>query len=185
MRKDRQSVLITLILSLGVFVLDLNTPIAIATWLPYLILICWVSGSASARQTFSLTLLITAFLCIAFWRASPGAPFRDLALPNQLITVGGVWTMAVLCVSRRRAELERDKALRDLEETTKTLKQLSGLLPICSMCKRIRNDSGRWEQLEHFIQSHSQAQFTHGLCDKCATELSPETVEPGIHGESG
>lgn len=110
--------------------------------------------------------------------------FHDLTLPNHLIIIGGVWTMAMLCVRRRKAEQERDKALRDLEEATKTLKQLSGLLPICSMCKKIRNDAGRWEQLESFIQSRSHAQFTHGLCETCARELSPETTEPRIQGQS-
>ncbi|MCZ2149868.1 MAG: hypothetical protein LC126_19070 [Bryobacterales bacterium] len=184
MSKNRQSVLIALALSLAIFVLDLNTPSGIAAWLPYLILLSWVSSRASPGQTFSIALLITAFLFIALWKASSGAMFHDLTLPNHVITIGGVWTMAVLCARRRKAEQDRDKALRDLEVATKTLKQLSGVLPICSMCKKIRNDGGRWEQLESFIQSRSQAQFTHGLCETCARELSPETAQPRIQGQS-
>jgi hypothetical protein len=184
MGKNRQSVLIALTLSLAIFVLDLNTPSGIAAWLPYIILIWWVSITASARHTLSVALLITAFLFIGLWRAPSGAMFRDVSLPNHLIIVCGVWTMAMLCLRRRKVEQERDKALRDLEEATKTLKQLSGLLPICSLCKKIRDDEGRWEQLESFIQSRSQAQFTHGLCDTCARELSPETAEPRVREQS-
>ena len=54
------------------------------------------------------------------------------------------------------------------------VKLLSGLLPICAGCKKIRDDQGYWEQVEAYIQSHSEATFTHGLCPDCIRKLYPE-----------
>jgi CheY-like chemotaxis protein len=54
------------------------------------------------------------------------------------------------------------------------LKILSGLLPICSYCKKIRDDQGYWHQIEAYIHKHSDAEFSHGLCEACATKLYPD-----------
>jgi hypothetical protein len=54
------------------------------------------------------------------------------------------------------------------------VKQLSGLLPICASCKKIRDDRGYWNQLEHYISDHSEADFTHGICPDCAEVMFPE-----------
>ena len=54
-----------------------------------------------------------------------------------------------------------------LEETIANVKQLKGLLPICSYCKKIRSDQDYWQQLEGYISDHSDAQFSHGVCPGC------------------
>ena len=53
------------------------------------------------------------------------------------------------------------------EQTEKELKTISGLLPICASCKNIRDDKGYWQQLETYLEKHTDARFSHGLCDKC------------------
>ena len=64
---------------------------------------------------------------------------------------------------------------RELEEAMKRVKQLQGLLPICSFCKKIRNDLNYWEQVDSYIASHSEAQFSHGVCPECyETYLKPQ-----------
>jgi two-component system cell cycle sensor histidine kinase/response regulator CckA len=76
----------------------------------------------------------------------------------------------------RRKEDERER-LRLIEELTAALarvKTLGGLLPICSSCKKIRDDQGYWQQVETYVKKHSDAEFTHGLCPDCATKLYPE-----------
>jgi hypothetical protein len=74
-----------------------------------------------------------------------------------------------------QAQLERAHALnRDLSAALATVKKLSGLLPICASCKRIRNDQGYWEQIEAYIREHSEAEFTHGICPACVEKLYPE-----------
>ena len=58
-----------------------------------------------------------------------------------------------------------------------TVKKLSGLLPICASCKSIRDDQGYWQQIEAYIGEHSEAQFSHSVCPKCAKKLYPEVFE--------
>ena len=61
-----------------------------------------------------------------------------------------------------------------LERALKDVKTLSGLIPICSNCKKIRNDTGYWEQVETYIRAHSDADFSHGICPDCIRKLYPE-----------
>lgn len=64
-----------------------------------------------------------------------------------------------------------EKANRELREANERIKTLSGLIPICSVCKKIRDDEGYWNQLEHYISQHSEATFSHGYCPTCAAEV--------------
>lgn len=66
----------------------------------------------------------------------------------------------------RRSNDELQKALRDV-------KVLRGLIPICASCKKIRNDGGFWQQLEEYIGEHSEAEFSHGICQPCVKKLYP------------
>lgn len=74
---------------------------------------------------------------------------------------------------RKRAEAEREKLIAELREALTNVKMLSGLLPICSACKKIRNDKGYWEQIECYIRDRSDADFTHGICPDCKKKLYP------------
>jgi DNA-binding response OmpR family regulator len=82
-------------------------------------------------------------------------------------------------VGERVVELQRRLAerVRELEEALADVKHLSGLLPICAYCKKIRNDQNYWQQVECYVSEHSEAQFSHGICPDCyetvvKTELS-------------
>jgi putative methionine-R-sulfoxide reductase with GAF domain len=61
----------------------------------------------------------------------------------------------------------------DLKEALTKVKTLGGLLPICSSCKKIRDDKGYWNQIELFIRDHSEANFTHGMCPECSEKMFP------------
>ena len=74
----------------------------------------------------------------------------------------------------RRLSVELQGRNLELQEALAKVKTLSGLLPICAGCKKIRDDQGYWQQVELYIQSHSDAKFTHGLCPDCCTRLYPE-----------
>jgi hypothetical protein len=78
----------------------------------------------------------------------------------------------------RRQVAERDRLLEDLNEALRKIQILTGLLPICSSCKKIRDDKGYWDDVDHYIQSHSEATFTHGVCPKCLTQLYPDYFKP-------
>ncbi|MCK4672284.1 MAG: response regulator, partial [Candidatus Aegiribacteria sp.] len=66
------------------------------------------------------------------------------------------------------------KANEKLTKALAEVKTLSGLLPICASCKKIRDDSGYWEQIEEYITERSDTQFSHGICPECMKKLYPE-----------
>jgi len=67
--------------------------------------------------------------------------------------------------------LARVKTHLELKNAREEIKTLRGILPICAHCKKVRNDSGFWEQVEVYVRNHSEAEFTHGLCPDCEKEL--------------
>jgi len=82
-------------------------------------------------------------------------------------------------VTQRTAELqkeidERKKTEASLRDALSSIKTLSGLLPICASCKKIRDDHGIWVHIESYIKNNSNADFTHGVCPDCAIKLYPE-----------
>lgn len=74
----------------------------------------------------------------------------------------------------RQAEREREKLITELREAFNKVKQLSGFLPICATCKKIRNDSGYWQQIDTYIRDHSEAVFSHSICPDCSRKLFAE-----------
>ncbi len=74
----------------------------------------------------------------------------------------------------RRLQKDLEEKNRRLQQALDEVKQLQGILPICSNCKKIRDDNGNWHQIETYIRKHSEAQFSHGLCRECAKELYPD-----------
>jgi PleD family two-component response regulator len=80
-------------------------------------------------------------------------------------------------VTLHRLQKEREKIITELREALSTVKQLSGMLPICMFCKKIRNDKGYWEQVEQYISEHSEVEFTHGLCEECSKKHFPDLHE--------
>ena len=78
---------------------------------------------------------------------------------------------------RRAAERERERLLADLKSAAAEISTLRGLLPICSSCKRIRDDQGYWSQIETYISKHADVRFSHGLCPDCARRLYPEVFD--------
>ncbi|MCX5804853.1 MAG: PAS domain S-box protein [Proteobacteria bacterium] len=95
-----------------------------------------------------------------------------LAEERQLLnTVGDLLGRST---ERKQAEEEREKLIVELQEALNKVKTLSGLLPICASCKKIRNDEGYWEQIELYIRDHSEAEFSHSICPECAEKLYPE-----------
>jgi len=75
---------------------------------------------------------------------------------------------------RKEAESAREKLILELQNALLKIRMLSGLLPICSSCKKIRDDRGYWEQIEVYIKDHSEADFSHSICPECTEKLYPE-----------
>jgi DNA-binding NtrC family response regulator len=79
-----------------------------------------------------------------------------------------------------RHAIERQRLTTELKAALDQVKQLKGLLPICAHCKKIRDDKGYWNQIESYIRDHSEAEFSHSICQECAARYYPEL---DIYGE--
>jgi PAS domain S-box-containing protein len=75
---------------------------------------------------------------------------------------------------RKKIEQEKAQLIEKLTKALEEIKKLKGILPICSSCKKIRDDKGYWQQIEAYIEQHSGAEFTHGICPDCARKLYPD-----------
>jgi PAS domain S-box-containing protein len=78
---------------------------------------------------------------------------------------------------RKVAEEEREKLIHEIQDALAQIKKLSGLLPICASCKKIRDDKGYWNQIESYIRDHSEAEFSHGICPDCMKKLYPDFAD--------
>lgn len=130
-------------------------------------------GTASIPVIFLTALTDTEALIAGFHAGGidyVGKPFHPEELQARVATH----------VSLKQAR-DRERALvRELEDALANIKQLSGLLPICASCKKIRDDKGYWNQLEVYISDHSEADFTHGICPDCAKAFYGDYPTEGV-----
>ena len=94
---------------------------------------------------------------------------------------------SVICISkditeRKHAEEDRESLIEELQNALARVRMLSGLLPICASCKKIRDDHGYWTQIESYLHDHAEVEFSHGVCPECATRLYPEVPQEERHG---
>jgi AmiR/NasT family two-component response regulator len=80
----------------------------------------------------------------------------------------------IIALARHADMIELRRLNKELEQALNKVKTLSGMLPICASCKKIRDDKGYWQQIESYIREHSEAEFSHGICPECARKLYPE-----------
>jgi len=103
---------------------------------------------------------------------------RDVAVySNNITATGGKAILHSIIhdiTEHKKTEEEREKLIRELREAIDKIKTLSGMLPICASCKKIRDDKGYWKQIEEYLRDHSEAEFSHSLCPDCAKKLYPE-----------
>jgi transcriptional regulator with GAF, ATPase, and Fis domain len=77
-------------------------------------------------------------------------------------------------IEYKRAEDERRRLIQELQSALDEIKTLQGILPVCSHCMKVRDDQGYWNQIDAYIQKHSDAKISHGICPQCAKELYPD-----------
>lgn len=104
-----------------------------------------------------------------------------LTKPPNAIEIERAVTIAIArhtdLMACRKLYEQLDQRNRELEKAIEEIKILRGILPICSKCKKVRDDSGYWNQIEAYIQSRTEAQFSHSICPECARILYPELVD--------
>lgn len=178
-RKQSKPFLITsnIFILLVIGFVDYITGYQISVSLLYLIpisLAAWLGGRAPGIFISVISLVTTA---TTDFMAGKDYPHYFVELWNLLMRLG-FFVVYVLVLSQLKADFdERRRLIHDLQNALNEVKQLSGLLPICASCKKIRDDKGYWNQIETYISAHSEAQFTHGICPECAKKLYPEEYD--------
>ena len=132
-----------------------------------------VEAAEQIRQRFNIPVIyLTAYADEnTLQRAKIAEPFGYLLKPFE---ERELHTTIEIALYKHKAEEEREKLIGELAYALAEIKTLRGILPICSSCKKIRDDEGYWNQLEVYIQEHSNALFSHSFCPECAKKLYPE-----------
>lgn len=99
---------------------------------------------------------------------------EDLVRQRRKELIKSNHKLQIEILSRKRIEEEREQLIFELTSALTRIKQLKRLLPICPLCKNIRDDKGYWNNLETYLQKHSNTEFSYGICRKCMKELYPE-----------
>jgi hypothetical protein len=160
--------------SLALLVLDCLTPVESVEWVLHVLLVWGVTLSASPRQIFWAGGISSACVVVGAW-VSPGSYLPNwLLLVDRVVVMSAIWIIVSTSIRYRKAEDLRRSTSLQLEESLREIKVLRGIIPICMSCKRIRSDSGAWHQIEVYIRDHSEAEFSHGLCEECKQRLYPE-----------
>jgi phosphoserine phosphatase RsbU/P len=98
--------------------------------------------------------------------------------PAELVArVASALTLKKERDTRKAREQELLMRTQELEQALREVKVLHGLIPICANCKRVRTDNGDWQYLEEYIQTHSEAEFSHGICQVCMKEVYPGVIK--------
>jgi CheY-like chemotaxis protein len=100
---------------------------------------------------------------------------RKPVTPAELVArVSSALTLRAERTMREARERELLMRTQELERALREVKVLRGLIPICAQCKRVRTETGGWEQLEEYVRSHSEAEFSHGICHVCMKQVYPD-----------
>jgi len=103
--------------------------------------------------------------------------------PAELVArVSSALTLKEERTARKAREQELLMRTQELERALREVKVLRGLIPICAKCKRVRTDRGNWQRLEEYIQDHSEAEFSHGVCQVCMKEVYPDVFKTETTG---
>ena len=108
--------------------------------------------------------------------------FEDRLFMDMDGRIKGIRTTIQDISDTKRREKEREKLIQELQKALSEVRRLSGMLPICAACKKIRNDKGYWQQVESYITQHSEAQFSHSICPECTKKLYPEFYDAMFPG---
>lgn len=145
----------------------------------------WLYMAAFLANGLALLWLEHAFpnLVVPYPRALD--PHWDLMTSFVLSTFACVLILRVVLAAYDRERMRLTTSNAQLEQSLAEIRTLQGLLPICSWCKKIRNDEGLWTQVEHYLAEHTHVAFTHGVCPECTKAHFPrqQIRDPGGEGQ--
>ena len=137
----------------SIFSVDLMIPLGVAGGVPYIAVVLISLRSENVQFTIYISILCSFLTILGYFFSPEGGEFWKVMM-NRALAIFAIWVTAIL-------------SIKIIRETQKEIKILQGLLPICSACKKVRDDEGYWNQIESYIHTHSEAQFSHGICPDC------------------
>lgn len=175
-----------LVIALSVFVvgfLDYITGYEFGFFVFYFLPVALAAWTVSRTRSYLISILSAIVWFLADMYSSHPYSSVFFAFWNTLIRLLSFLLLAYAASKIRSLlmkERETTKALRDALSQIKTLR---GLIPICASCKKIRDDKGYWNILESYIQEHSEAEFSHGICPDCMEKLYGAGSKKGSHSK--
>jgi len=160
---DSKIIALCLTLSIAIFILDSLIPLGVAGGVPYILVVLVSLWSPRKKLPIYVAIGGSILTVIGFYSSPAGGELWKVTF-NRSLALFAIWTTAILSIQRKTIYDEKEKALLDF-------KILSGLLPICASCKKIRDDKGYWNKIELYIGDRSEAEFSHGICPVCAEKL--------------
>lgn len=161
------------LLMVTILILDLSIPLGVAMGVAYISAVLLSLWFPYNKVTVLVAVVCSIFVIAAFVY-KPEITEMWKVIFNRVISLLAIWVTALLGLQRKVAEQKREKSVREREMALEEVRILRGFLPICASCKKIRNDQGSWVQIEEYIRDHSEAEFSHGICQECAKKLYPE-----------
>jgi len=165
MEKKNRTVALCLIVAMVIFAFDSILPLGVAGGVPYVLVVLIALWSPNKHLPIYMAIATSALTLIGIFTSPIGGEVWKVLL-NRVLALFAIWTTAILATQRTTILEQRNEAVANL-------RILKGFLPICSSCKKIRDDHGSWNQLEVYIRDHSEAEFSHGICPECRDKLYP------------
>lgn len=134
----------------------------------------WPSAAIIGLIASTVSVTITLMVVVTFDLPNKLEAFVFSLVCPLIVAVPMSFKAMQTMLKIEQSKQELTELNHQLEKALAEVKELSGLLPICASCKKIRNDEGYWDSIESYIQEHSQAQFTHSICPECAARARDE-----------
>ena len=168
----------TVVLALGIFAIDLLTPLGVAVGVLYTTLVILAIWSPHRRFILLVAVGVSGLTVLDIALSPDDANW--MVASNRLLSLFTIWTAAVLSFLLKRDQEEREGLILELQDSLEHIKTLRGLLPLCVSCKKVRNGQGYWKSLDAYVSERSEAQITHGICPDCFTHYYPKTAETNV-----
>jgi hypothetical protein len=158
----------------AIFAVDSLFPLGVASGMLYVPLLFFCQPASGRRWLIPVAAASTGLIVLDLSLGIGGALSPPwVYLTNRGASIGVLWTIALLLRRGFALEAAHDAAVERAAALNER-RVLGGLLPICAACKRIQRSDQVWQSLEAYIQAHSEASFSHGLCPSCLASLYPE-----------
>lgn len=151
--------IIGIIFSVIIFFIDLALPLGVAGGVPYILSVLTVLRSKKINHTIYIAIICSLLTILGYFYSPDGGELWKV-LSNRFLALFAIWVTTIL-------------SIKIIKEARKEIKILRGLLTTCSSCKKVKDDEGSWTLMESYINKHSEAQFSHGMCPDCFKVIYP------------